>query len=102
MHKSTSQFPDHIWSFAQKYILEFKSTSIACSQRLAQTKEKWTAPPPGVFKINVDGATSKNERNSSVEVVIRDAAGTVHVACCNTFRDNAWWRKLKHWLWSVV
>ena len=49
---------------------------------MAQTKEKWTAPPPGVFKINVDGATSENERNSSVGVVIRDATGTVQVACC--------------------
>ena len=39
-------------------------------------------PPPGVFKINIDGATSENERNSSVGVVIRDATGTVHVACC--------------------
>jgi len=49
---------------------------------LARKEEKWTAPPPGVFKINVDGATSENERNSSVGVVIRDATGAVHVACC--------------------
>ena len=66
----------------KKYILEFKSTLIACSQGLTRTKRKWTAPPLGVFKINVDGATSKNERNSSVRVVIRDAADNVHVACC--------------------
>ena len=82
MHKSSSQFHDHIWSFAKKYILEFKSTLIACSQGLTRTERKWTAPPLGVFKINVDGATSKNERNSSVRVVIRDAADNVHVACC--------------------
>ena len=31
VHESSSQFPDHIWSFARKYILEFKSASIACS-----------------------------------------------------------------------
>ena len=49
---------------------------------MARTEEKWTTAPPGVFKINVDGATSENERNSSVGVVIRDATGTVHVACC--------------------
>ena len=49
---------------------------------MARTEEKWTAPPPGVFKINVDGATSENERNSSVGVVIRDATDTVQVACC--------------------
>ena len=82
VHESSSQFPDHIWSYARKYIIEFKSASVACSQQLAQTEEKWIAPPPGVFKINVDGATSENERNSSVGVVIRDTTGTVHVACC--------------------
>ena len=82
VHESSSQFPDHIWSYARKYILEFKSASIASSQQLARTEEKWTAPPLGVFKINVDGATSENERNSSVGVVIRDTTGTIHVACC--------------------
>ncbi|XP_075636680.1 uncharacterized protein LOC142608909 [Castanea sativa] len=46
------------------------------------SKKKWTAPPPGVFKINVGGATSENERNSSMGVVIRDATGTVTAACC--------------------
>ena len=35
-----------------------------------------------MFKINVDGATSEIDRNSSMGVVIRDAAGNVHVACC--------------------
>ena len=39
-------------------------------------------PPPRFFKINVNGATFENERNSSVGVVIRDVAGNVHVACC--------------------
>ena len=82
MHESSSQFHDHIWSFARKYILEFKSASIACPQYLARTKEKWAVPPPRVFKINVDSATSENERNSSVGVVIRYATSTVHVACC--------------------
>ena len=82
MHEASSQYPDQIWCFAKKYILEFKSASIACSQGLARTKGKWIAPPPGFFKINVDGAISENERNSSVGVVIRDVAGNVHVACC--------------------
>ena len=39
-------------------------------------------PPPRFFKINVNGATFENERDSSVGVVIRDVAGNVHVACC--------------------
>ena len=81
MHESSSQILEHIWTFAKRYIQEFKCVSIACSQQLNLTREKWAMPPPGVFKINVDGATSKKERNSSVGVVIRDETGIVHGAC---------------------
>ena len=82
VYESSSQVPDYIWGFAKKYILEFKSASIACSQSLSRSEGKWIAPLPGVFKINVDGATYENDRNSSVGVVIRDAVGNVHAACC--------------------
>ena len=50
--ESSSQVLDHIWGFAKKYILEFKSASIACSQSWTQSEGKWIAPPPGLFKIN--------------------------------------------------
>ena len=43
---------------------------------------KWTPPPPGVFKVNVDGATSVDGRNSSVGAIIRDSCGAIIVACC--------------------
>ena len=46
VHEASSQYPDQIWCFAKKYILEFKSVSIACSQGLARIEGKWTAPPP--------------------------------------------------------
>ena len=41
---------------------------------------RWVAPPR-MFKINVDGATSENGRNSSMGVIIRDSQGLVVVAC---------------------
>jgi len=82
VHETSSQHPDQIWCFAEKYIREFKSASIICSQGSAKTDGKWIAPPPGYVKINVDGATSKNEKNSSVGVVIRDVDGNVLAACC--------------------
>ncbi|KAL0007153.1 hypothetical protein SO802_008655 [Lithocarpus litseifolius] len=44
---------------------------------------RWHAPPAGVFKINVDGATSENGRNSSVGVIIRDSNGMTVVSCSN-------------------
>uniref|UniRef100_A0A7N2LDK2 RNase H type-1 domain-containing protein n=1 Tax=Quercus lobata TaxID=97700 RepID=A0A7N2LDK2_QUELO len=49
---------------------------------------KWIAPPLEVFKINVDGATSEIDRNSSVGVVIRDAASNVHAACCRYLQSR--------------
>ena len=54
-----------------------------CWQGSAKAEGKWIAPPRGSFKINVDGATSENERNSSVGVVIRDVNGKVLAACCS-------------------
>ena len=82
VHEVSSQHSDQIWCFAEKYIRESKSTSMVCSQGSAKTDGKWTAPPPGYVKINVDGATSENEKNSSVGVIIRDVDGNVLAACC--------------------
>ncbi|XP_023878442.1 uncharacterized protein LOC111990905 [Quercus suber] len=45
-----------------------------------QSATRWMTPPQGVFKINVDGATSDQGRNSSIGVIIRDCNGQVVVA----------------------
>ena len=42
----------------------------------------------GFFKINVDGATSECGKNSSVGVVILDAAGDFVAACCKYFQGR--------------
>ena len=47
----------------------------------AEKNTRWTPPPPRVFKINVDGATSEDGQNYSVGAVIRDSCGAVIVAC---------------------
>ena len=80
--KFSSQMSGHIWSFAKKYICEFKKASKACAQSWSRSEGKWLAPPPNIFKINVDGATSDGEKNSSVGAVIRDSAGNIVAACC--------------------
>jgi len=102
VHEFYSQVPDHIWGFARNYILEFKRALIACSQTLSRLEGKWIAPPPGMFKINVDGATSEIDRNSSVGVVIRDAAGNVHTACCKYLQGQYSVEEVEVRLWSVV
>ena len=82
VYEFSSQIPDHIWSFAKKFILESRCALSANSQRLSRLEGRWCAPPPSVFKINVDGATSESGKNSSVGVVIRDVAGNIIAACC--------------------
>ena len=82
VYESSSQILDHIWGFAKKFILESRSALSANSQRLSRSEGIWCVPPPGVFKINVDGATSESEKNSSVGVIIRDVAGNIIAACC--------------------
>ena len=47
----------------------------------AKENSRWTPPLPRVFKINVDGATLEDGRNSSVGAVIRDSCGAVLAAC---------------------
>lgn len=40
----------------------------------------WTAPAHGMWKINVDGATSENGSLYSVGVIVRDCRGAVITA----------------------
>ena len=52
----------------------------SCSLKQQAPNVGWVAPPPGVCKINVDGATSKSGLLSSVGVIIRDYRGDVVTA----------------------
>lgn len=38
-------------------------------------EQKWRPPPPGMFKVNVDGATSGDRNPSSIGMIIRDNRG---------------------------
>lgn len=48
---------------------------------------KWIPPPPGMFKVNVDGASSELENTSSVGVIIRDSKGQVVAALCMSLQS---------------
>ena len=48
----------------------------------------WSPPPPGVFKINVDGASSNLEGISSIGVIIRDCKGETVVALCKPLQSH--------------
>ena len=48
----------------------------------------WSPPPPGVFKINVDGASSNLEGISSIGVIIRDCKGETVVVLCKPLQSH--------------
>ena len=88
VYESSSQIPDHIWSFAKKFILESRSALSASPQNLSRQEDRGCAAPLSFFKINVDGATSEGGKNSSVGVVILDAVGNFVAACCKYFQGR--------------
>ena len=55
----------------------------------------WGAPPSGMYKINVDGATSKDNRPSGVSVVIRDCRDLVVASSAKICLLRMEWRSLK-------
>ena len=86
--ESVCSLPNHIWGFASRYLHEYRMERVAVNKKQAAGTERWTPPPPGVFKVNVDGATSEDGRNSSVGAIIRDSYGAVIAACCKYFQGH--------------
>ena len=82
-----SSRPKWIWVpwCRTRYIQEFKSASLACSQQLPLTEKKWTTPPPGVFKINVMLSTIASDRKE------------VDNATSGGFQDQRWWCNVWKW-----
>ena len=48
-------------------------------------RTSWEAPPPGVFKLNTDGATFEEDNAYGVGVVIRDWRGRFVARKCKRF-----------------
>nr|POF21037.1 hypothetical protein CFP56_53762 [Quercus suber] len=60
---------------------DYKNAVLYCrAQQHAASDVGWAAPPPDVYKINVDGATAGIGGKSSIGVVIRDSRGLVVAA----------------------
>ena len=86
--KSTCRLPSHIWGFAIRYLHEYRTARMVLNKKQDDENGRWTASPPGVFKVNVDGVTSVDGRNSSVGAIIRDSCWVVTAACCKYFQGH--------------
>ena len=52
------------------------------------TSSYWSPPPHGVYKINVDGASSILDGSSSIGVIIRDWKGATIAALCKPLQAH--------------
>ena len=58
-----------------------------CSPRSSHL-HSWSPPPPGVFKINMDGSASELEDSSSIGIIIRDCNGHTVAAYCKPLESH--------------
>ncbi|KAK9993278.1 hypothetical protein SO802_022981 [Lithocarpus litseifolius] len=79
VHESQCETPAQVWGFAQRIQGDYNGAMTVCQLRKQSPEAGWAAPPPEVYKINVDGATRVGGL-SGVGVVIRDCRGLVLVA----------------------
>ena len=80
VHESQGLPSTQIWNFAQWIQSDYKEAVTINLLRQQPPKVGWATPPPGVYKINVDGATFEDGRPSGVGVVIKDCRGMVVAA----------------------
>ena len=69
-----------VWDYAQRLRCDYKDAITANLLRQQPPSVGWVAPPPNMFKINVDGAIADDDRRSSVGVVIRECRGIMVAA----------------------
>ena len=69
----TCQLLQQIWNFVMGYLKGVQGNRRSQPPHRTVECRKWEAPPCRAFKINVDGATSEQGRNSGVGVVINAA-----------------------------
>ena len=86
-----------IWCSTNTIRWDFKEATRLCLQSQNNEAFRWEAPPSGMFKINVDEATSNDGRPSSARVIIRDNKGKL-VAAFNKVHSNIQAWNLKLWL----
>ena len=82
---------------AKRVVDDFQEANLLHLSSTQPSNGGWAAPPPGFFKINVDGASSLDGQGvSGVGVIIRDANGGVFAALCKALpmHYSAEWTEL--------
>ena len=68
--------PGQVWEMANRTLSEYKAACTLPVFSSPPAPSVWQAPPPGFYKVNVDGAAFDDDRPSGIGVVIRDCLGS--------------------------
>ncbi|KAM0866723.1 hypothetical protein ACQ4PT_042447 [Festuca glaucescens] len=77
LHEDVFQSPLSTHSFIRRFIDELNVLVAPVKQKVSGVSQvpRWIPPPPGVSKINIDAALSKNLNIASVLAIARDDTG---------------------------
>ena len=65
VHNDSPLSPPQVWTLANNSLEDFKNDAGSLDMLPPRhSQNRWEAPPQGVLKVNVDGATSNQGRNS--------------------------------------
>ena len=77
VQKDDSLSPLQVWHMAKIAMEDYACSTSWDFDPTRPAPSKWVPPPPGIHKVNVDGAFSEQDNFSSVGVAIRDSNGQV-------------------------
>ncbi|KAG4176000.1 hypothetical protein ERO13_A11G223375v2 [Gossypium hirsutum] len=82
VHEGTNQSVGEIVGFIRSYCVKLVSVIHTNNGVVSNIQVRWSLPPAGVVKINVDAGFRLNQKKAATGVVIRDESGEILGACC--------------------
>ena len=87
VHNESNLSPQQTWHMTKSSMEEYSSAANLNLSYIRISPTRWEPPPPGVYKINVDGA-SDQKRYFSVRVIVRGSKGQPIVGLCKFLQSS--------------
>lgn len=99
-HGGQSKQGKAIATDARRYVDKFRVILPSNPFKPPPISKRWSPPPAGWYKVNVDGDTFKEQRNCGVEVVIRNEKDQMMGAISKKihYPSERWKQKRKQWM----